>query len=108
MLKNDLKKKADGYIKEYACEQTWNALTPDKKQQLAAPTTNAEEEVKEYVAAVAEKFKSTLVGQYIIWYNFTNGIADKAQQLLSQGHLTAPPQAYAYYVHYCLTPPTRP
>ncbi|MFD9360089.1 hypothetical protein [Streptomyces sp. NPDC060031] len=105
LLKKDLKKNAKGYLKQYACERAWNALTPQKKQQLPAPTTNAEKSVKAYVEAAAKYWESTVVGQYLAWNSYANGVFEKMEQLVSQGHLTAPPQAYVYYARYCMAPP---
>ncbi|MFD7026661.1 hypothetical protein ACFWAR_01330 [Streptomyces sp. NPDC059917] len=112
-LKNDLKKNAEGYIKQFACEKSWDALTPEKKQELqplpAEYFTNASEEtVKKYVDAVFKTWKSTLVGQYVAWNNYGTDLFKKMEQFFSQGHLAAPPQAYFYYARYCLTPPIPP
>ncbi|MFJ8565844.1 hypothetical protein [Streptomyces sp. NPDC093514] len=106
LLKNDLKKKAEDYLKEFACAQSWNALTPERKQEVNSPPPSwSEETVKASINAVAEKWRATLVGQYFAWNNFTTGVFEKMEQLASQGHLTAPAQAYVYYARYCLTPP---
>ncbi|MEU2829170.1 hypothetical protein ABZ667_10960 [Streptomyces lavendulae] len=105
LLKNDLTKKSEDYLKEFACAQSWDALTPEKKQENSPPPSWSEETVKASINAVAEEWRATLVGQYFAWNNFTTGVFEKMEQLASQGHLTAPAQAYVYYARYCLTPP---
>ncbi|KPI16183.1 hypothetical protein OV450_2514 [Actinobacteria bacterium OV450] len=105
LLRNDLKEKAEEYMQQYACEQSWSVLTSKKKEEVPAPATNSVEALKQYVDAVAQNWKSTAVGQYLAWNNYVTGVAEKMQQLVSQGHLTEPGQAYVYYDRYCMAPP---
>jgi hypothetical protein len=109
-LRNDLKKRGEDYIKEFACEQAWVALTPEKKQEQTPPPNNwfgdaSAQTVQGYIDTAYKDWKSTAVGQYVSWAQYGNGLFEKMEEFASQSRLAAPAQAYYYYARYCLTPP---
>ncbi|MER6157783.1 hypothetical protein ABT147_19890 [Streptomyces sp. NPDC001868] len=109
-LRDSLKKTGEDYIKQFACEQAWTALTPEKKLEQNPPTTNwftdaTEQTIQGYIDTRYRDWKSTAIGQYVAWAQYSNGLFEKMKEFASQGQLAAPAQAYVYYVRYCQTPP---
>ncbi|WP_344358229.1 hypothetical protein [Streptomyces gobitricini] len=109
-LSESLKKNGADCIKQFACEQAWNALAPEKKQELKPPTSfwfadASAQNVQRYIDIVYENWKLTALGQYISWAQYSKDLFDKATEFASQSQLTAPAHAYVYYARYCLTPP---
>jgi hypothetical protein len=109
-LRESLRRNGEDCIKQFACEQSWNALAPEKKQELKPPTTFwfvdvPEENLQRYIDIVHRDWKLTAVGRYVSWGQYSKDLSEKVTEFAAQSQLAAPAQAYIYYARYCLTPP---